>query len=328
MRSLTTSGLRRSLLALVAVPVLALSACGGGGDAFEGSETSGGSTGGDDLGTIVVGGAQFTEIAIMEEMYKLLLEDAGYTVEVKTAGQREIYMKSLADGEIDVVPEYAATLAEYFNREANGPEAEAIATTDADETVAAMQSLAQEQGLLVLDPAEAIDANGFYVTQAFADENSLTTLSDLGAMGEPIVLAADDECLSEVRIYCAPGLTGTYGITVASVTGDEFGSATGKQKVVDGDAQVGLAGTTDGTLEGLGLVILEDDKKLQAADNLVPVVNSEGPGGDPEVAEALNKVAGVLTTEELTELNARVDGQRELAADVARDYLESKDLIG
>ncbi len=326
MRSLTTIGLRRSLVALVAVPVLALSACGGG-DAFEEEETSG-SAGNGDLGTIVVGGAQFTEMAIMEEMYKLLLEDAGYTVVVKTAGQREIYMKSLADGEIDVVPEYAATLAEYFNREANGPEVAAIATSDADETVAAMQPLAEEQGLMVLDPAEAIDANGFYVTQDFADQNSLTTLSDLGALGEPIVLAADDECLSEVRIYCAPGLEGTYGITVASVTGDEFGSATGKQKVVDGDAQVGLAGTTDGTLEGLGLVILEDDKMLQAADNLVPVVNSEGAGGDAEVAEALNRIAGVLTTEDLTELNARVDGQREQAADVARDYLESKDLIG
>ncbi len=327
MRSLTTGALRRSVLALVAVPVLALSACGGGGDAFEDAESASASAGGGASGTIVVGGAQFTEMAIMEEMYRLLLEDAGYTGEVKTAGQREIYMKSLADGEIDVVPEYAATLAEFFNREANGPEAEAIATPDAAETVAAMQPLAEEQGLQVLDPAEAIDANGFYVTQAYADENSLTTLSDLGALGQPIVLAADDECLSEVRIYCAPGLEGTYGIEVASVTGDEFGSATGKQKVVDGDAQVGLAGTTDGTLEGLGLVILEDDKKLQAADNLVPVINVEG-AGDPEVAEALNKIAGVLTTEDLTELNARVDGQREQAADVARDYLESNDLIG
>ena len=325
MRSLFTHGLRTSLVGLAVVPVLALAACGGGGDAFEDAESSTG--GGGAGGTIVVGGAQFTEMAIMEEMYKLLLEDAGYTVEVKTAGQREIYMKSLASGEIDVVPEYAATLAEYFNREANGADAEAIATPDAAETVAAMQALAEEQGLKVLEPAEAIDANGFYVTQEFADQNSLTTLSDLAALGQPIVLAADDECLSPVRIYCAPGLKTTYGIDVTSVTGDEFGSATGKQKVVDGDAQVGLAGTTDGTLEGLGLVILEDDKKLQAADNLVPVINVEG-AGDPEVAEALNKIAGVLTTEDLTELNARVDGQREQAADVARDYLESKDLIG
>jgi osmoprotectant transport system substrate-binding protein len=325
MRSLTSGALRRSLLALAVVPVLALTACGGGGDAFEDAETSG-SGGGGDLGTIVVGGAQFTEMAIMEEMYKLLLEDAGYTVEIKTAGQREIYMQSLESGEIDVVPEYAATLAEYLNRETNGPEAEAIATPDAAETVEAMQPLAEERGLRVLEPAEAIDANGFYVTQAFADENSLTTLSDLGALGQPIVLAADDECLSPVRIYCAPGLKATYGIDVESVTGDEFGSATGKQKVVDGDAQVGLAGTTDGTLEGLGLVVLEDDKMLQAADNLVPVINVEG-AGDPEVEEALNKIADVLTTENLTELNARVDGQREQAADVARDFLVENGLI-
>ena len=74
---------------------------------------------------------------------------------------------------------------------------------------------------------------------------------------------------------------------MAGVTGDEFGSATGKQKVVDGDAQVGLTGTTDGTLEALGLVILEDDKKLQAADNLVPIVNTE-EAADEKIAEALN----------------------------------------
>ncbi len=327
MRPLNTTRtlLRRALLPALLVPVLALSACGGG-DAFE--EDGGGATETDAAGSagdIVVGGAQFTEMAIMQEIYKLLLEDAGYTVEVKTAGQREIYIKSLESGEIDVVPDYAATTAEYLNREANGPDAPAIATSDAAETVEAMRPLAEARGLTVLEPSEALDANGFYVTKDFAEENSLTTLSDLAALGQPLTLAAGDECLE--RPFCALGLEDTYGLDIAGVTGDEFGSATGKQKVVDGDAQIGLTGTTDGTLEGLGLVVLEDDMNLQAADNLVPIVNTED-ASDEKVAETLNQLASVLTTEDLTELNAKVDGERQKPADVAKEYLESKDLIG
>lgn len=315
------------LALLLAAPLLALTACGGG-DAFEegdGGSSSTGDGGGGASGELTVGGADFTEMRIMEEMYRLVLEDAGYTVEVTPVGQREIYAPALISGEVDVVPEYAATMAEYLNREANGPEAEAISTNDAQETVEAMRPLAEEQGLTVLDPSPAIDANGFYVTQAFAEENGLETLSDLSELGQPVTIAAGDECLE--RPFCAVGLTETYGIQVAGVTGDDFGSATGKQKVVDGDAQLGLTGTTDGTLEALGLVLLEDDKKLQAADNLVPIVNTES-ASDPEIAEALNALSAELTTEDLAELNAKVDGERQKAEDVAREYLEGKGLIG
>ena len=314
------------LALLAAVPVLALSACGGG-DAFDADSGSSGSSsesGGGGGGEITVGGADFTEMLVMQELYRLVLEDAGYTVDVKSVGQREVYAPALESGEIDVVPDYAATMAEYLNREKNGPDAEAIATSDADETVEAMTPLAEEKGLTVLEPSGALDANGFYVTQEFAEQNDLTTLSDLGALGQPITIAAGDECTE--RPFCAIGLTETYGIQVAGVTGDDFGSATGKQKVVDGDAQLGLTGTTDGTLEGLGLVILEDDKKLQAADNLVPIVNTE-EAGDPEIAEALNALSEALTTEDLATLNGKVDGERQKPEDVAREFLVEKGLI-
>jgi osmoprotectant transport system substrate-binding protein len=327
MRTPRTPTWASRLAVLAAVPLLALSACGGG-DAFDedagsGGESSGGSDGGG--GEITVGGADFTEMIIMQEMYRLVLEDAGYTVDVKSVGQREIYAPSLESGEIDVVPEYAATMAEYLNREANGPDAEPIATTDAQETVEAMRPLAEEKGLTILEPSEALSANGFYVSQDFAEQNDLETLSDLGELGQPVTIAAGDECIE--RPFCAVGLTETYGIEVTGVTGDDFGSATGKQKVVDGEAQLGLSGTTDGTLEGLGLVLLEDDKKLQAADNLVPIINTE-QAGDPEIAEALDALSQELTTEDLTTMNGKVDGERQQAEDVAREYLEEKGLIG
>ena len=63
------------------------------------------------------------------------------------------------------------------------------------------------------------------------------------------------------------------------------------------------------------------------ADNLVPVVNADGPAGTDEVAEILNGLSETLTTEDLAELNRRVDEDREQAADVAKDYLTEKGLL-
>lgn len=308
---------------------ITLTACGGddngGDDVFE----DGGDDAGSASGELTVGGANFTEMVVMQEIYKLLLEDAGYTVDIQSVDNREIYFSALESGEIDVVPEYAATFAEFLNADINGPDAPSeapIATSDAAETIAAMTPLAEEKGLLVLEPAEAASQNGFAVTTEFAEQNSLVTLSDLGALGQPITLAAVEECPD--RPFCEPGLESVYGLDIVDPplpTG--FSTPETKTAVQNGDAQLGLVGTTDGTLDQFGLVLLEDDQNLQAADNLVPVVNAES-AGDDAVAEALNPLSDVLTTEDLAMLNARVDAEREQAADVAREYLEDNGLLG
>jgi osmoprotectant transport system substrate-binding protein len=325
-RTPLTSGTSRTAPRLAAgalAMALVLTACGGddGGDAF--SEGEGDTAASSE--SITVGGATFTESLVMIAMYEALLEDAGYTVEVQPVENRELYAPELESGNIDVVPEYAATLAEFLNREQNGPTAEPVASGDVEETVEALRGLAEEQGLEVLEPAEAANQNAFFVTEQFAQENDLETLSDLGALGQPIVLAGTQECPE--RPKCEIGLEEVYGIQVSEDLPLGFGSVQNKQAVVDGEAQLGLSGTTDGTLGALGLVVLEDDKQLQNADNLVPVVHADGPAGTDEVAEVLDQLSATLTTEDLAELNRRVDEDREQAEDVARSYLEEKGLI-
>ncbi len=314
-----------ALLAAVCGLSLVLTACGNE-DAFTSSDTDTSPAAG---GEITVGGATFTEMQIMSEMYRLLLEDAGYEVDTKTANNREIYAKALERGEIDVVPEYAATFAEYLNVRKNGPTATEdapIATNDAQETVEAARPLAAELGLQILEPAEAADQNGYAVAQSYADENGLETLSDLGeAVDEPIVLAATEECPD--RPFCEPGLEDTYGIEIGEILPLGFGAPQTKEAVRDGEAQLGLVGTTDGTLGQFDLKLLEDDQNLQLADNLVPVVNAES-AGDEQIAETLNQLADTLTTEDLTTLNAQVDAERQKPEDVARQYLEDKGLLG
>jgi osmoprotectant transport system substrate-binding protein len=304
---------------------LLLTACGGEGDAFSSPQQAAGGQSGS-AEPITVGGASFTESLVMMEMYRALLEDRGYQVELQPVDNRELYAPELQSGAIDVVPEYAATLAEFLNRAENGPEAEAVASGDVQQTVQALRELAEEQGLEVLEPADAANQNAFFVTDDFAQQHDLETLSDLGASGLPVVLAGTAECPE--RPKCLIGLRDVYGINVTENLPLGFGSIQNKQAVVHGQAQLGLSGTTDGTLEDLGLVVLDDDKGLQNADNLVPVVHAAGPAGTEEVAQVLNELSATLTTEDLAELNRRVDEERQQAADVARSYLEEQGLLG
>ena len=301
----------------VAAGALLLSACGSSD-----SESSDGDAA--SKGAVVVGSAGFTEIELMAEMYAALLNDAGYDASVTVLENRELYEPALEDGQLDVVPDYLATMTEFLNRKVNGPDAKPVASSDPEATAAALDELAGPLGLTPLEPAKAANQNAFFVTQDFAKAKSLKTLSDLGALGQPITLAATEECPE--RPFCGLGLIGTYGLTLTEVLPTGFGSAQTKDAVVKGTAQLGLSGTTDATLGPLGLVVLTDDKGLQLADNLIPIVG-EKYGDDADLAAVLNALSRVLTTEDLATLNDRVDAQREKAADVALDYLTSKGLL-
>src|SRR5439155_7828751 len=114
--------------------------------------------------TITVGSANFSESTILADIYAKALQAKGYTIHTKlNIGSREVYEPALERGEIDLLPDYAATLLEFVNHSANE------ATTDAQDTTAKLRTRLQPKGLTALDPAPAIDANAFAVTKATAD---------------------------------------------------------------------------------------------------------------------------------------------------------------
>ena len=319
---------RLGVVAAAGVVGLLLAACGGSSNAFSSSNSSSsssaaaGSSGGNK--NLTVGGANFTEMLIMQQLYGQLLTKAGYTVTYKAVDNREVYEPSLEKGEIAVVPDYAATMAAFISKKVNGPSAPEIATSDAMETVQKMQPLLQKLGLVALDPSPAADENAFAVTKKFAQANNLTTLSDLAKLNKPIRLAAPAECPD--RPFCQPGLEKTYGLKISKLIPLAFGSAQAKQAVISGKADLVETGTVDATLDGLGLVALKDDKGLQLADNLVPILNAK-VATDQTIKDTLNKLSSTLTTDDLGKLDLQVDGQRQKPEDVAKAYLTSKSLL-
>ena len=315
--------LRSLTLPVAVLALLAASACGGDDPLADDGDS--GSDGGD-KGTLVLGGQDFTEMQIMASIYQQLLEDAGYTVDTQLVSTRKVYLRDLQNGSIDIVPEYAGSITDELNLAANGPDAEPVSSNDIGETMDALNELLQPDGLVALEPAEATDQNAFATTTDYAEENDLTTLTDLGELGEPITLAASEDCSS--RPDCAIGLDKTYGIDIEKILPLGFGTPQTKDSVTSGESQLGLVGTSDGSLEELGLVILEDDQGLQVSQNLVPVVSQQVIEENPDVADTLNELSDTLTTEDLAAMNAAVDLDREKPEDVAAQFLQDEGLVG
>lgn len=319
-------GARRHFATFAAAAVLLTTAACGGESLEEsdgGGDTGGG--GGGEGGSVSITGQNFAGTQLMAAMYTAVLEDAGYDVSATLVDTRDLYVGGLGSGDYDLATEYVAGIADFLNVQENGEDAESITTSDPDETLEALQPLTEAAGITMLEPSEATDANAYFVTQDFADENSLTTLSDLADLGEPVVLAAAPDC--EGRPDCEAGLEDVYGIDIAEVLPLGYGDPATKSAVESGEAQLGQSGTSDGTLAEAGFVLLEDDMAIQPAQNLVPAANTEFIEENPDVADLLDEISATLTTEDLAAMSVQIDVERQRPEDVAVAYLEEQGLL-
>lgn len=198
--------------ALVILAVLGLGACAGG-PSLETRSAITSSPG--DSHELAIGSAGFTESELLAQMYAALLDHAGYRTHVVTVGNRELYEPALEAGQIDIVPEYAATFADWLNAKNKGSRAAPVASPDLGVTMAALRRLAGARGLTVLPAGRAVDQNAFAVSAAYARKHHLKTLSDLGRSKLPVRLAAGDECVQ--RPFCASGLRKKYGIHITAI---------------------------------------------------------------------------------------------------------------
>jgi len=308
--------------AVLAAGALVLAGCGGSSDSSSttaaDSPSSSPSGGG---GVVRISGQNFTEAEIVADLYAGVLKKAGYTPQVKLVGTRDIYMKVFPKS-IDVVPEYVGGILEFLNGTYNGSNAKPVTLSDASQSISDAQPLLKKAGITLLNPSEATDSNAFFVTKDYAEKNNVSKLSDL--KGKSVVLAAAPDCKG--RLDCEGGLTDKYGINITKILPLGYASPQTYNSVLKGESQLGETSTTDATLDSQGLVLLEDDQKIQPAENLVPAVSSAFLAAHPDVADPLNALMAALTTENLTELNAKVSVDRQKPAYVAAQFLSDNGL--
>jgi osmoprotectant transport system substrate-binding protein len=309
MRIFRNGVLGAALLALI----LVMSACGGPG----GDEPDGGTEPGADepKAELTVGSDSFAEAQIVGEMYAQVLENAGYTVNRElTLESREVRLPAMENGEIDIAPEYLASLLSVVDPKAD-------LEGDATELATQLEGPLSEMGLETLPPSDVVDTNAFVVAQETADEFGLTTVSDLADVAGDMTLGAPAECPD--RPFCIPGLKDTYGVEFGDFKPLEYGATI--TALAGGEIDVGLLYSTDGSIAENGFVLLEDDKGLQSADNITPLVRSEVLTS--EIEELLNSVSEALETAAITELNKRANVDVEDPAVLAEEFLTDAGLL-
>lgn len=197
-------------------------------------------------GSIVVGAGNFSESQTIAELYKITLTSAGYQVKVQQIGNRELYEPALEKGQIQVIPEYAATMAEFLNAKANGKDAQPVSAPEVDKTVGALKGLGDKVGITFGTASAAQTQNAFAVTKEFADKYGVRTLSDLAAKcsGQATVMGGPPEC--KERPFCKPGLEKTYGLSVGSFSSLDQGGPLTKTGLRTGKVSVGLIFSSDG----------------------------------------------------------------------------------
>ena len=269
-------------------------------------------------GTIVVGvSGAFAENQIVAEMYASVLEHAGYTVERQfDLRSREISQSALESGQIDLKPEYLSSLLLFLD-----PNAEP--SDDSADVAAKDGAQLGSRGISVLTPSPAQDTNVFVANAETAQRLGLTTMTSLAAVANQLTLGAPAECPQ--RPFCLTGLRDTYGILFYDFEPLDAGGPQTVAALKTNDVQVGLLFSTDPSIRANGFVPLVDDKHLQDAENITPVIRTEKL--NDEIGDLLDAVSARLTTDNVTTLVGKVviDGQD--VATVAGDFLTAKGLI-
>ncbi|HEX2234921.1 MAG TPA: ABC transporter substrate-binding protein [Actinomycetota bacterium] len=275
-------------------------------------------------GAVRVGSFDFPESVLLGEIYAATLEDQGVDVVRELgAGPREAVAPALEQDLLDLVPEYLGTSLLFVTLgEAGLPSSPAAAHE-------ALVRAYGERGVTVLDYAPAQNQNVIAVTTETAREHALARISDLRPVAPEMTFGGPPEC--PLRPLCLRGLERTYGLAFDAFLPLDTGGPMTVAALTAGEVDVGLLFSTDPVIDDPELTLLRDDRDLQPAENVVPVVRSEvAERLGRQALEAIDRVSARLTTDGLRTLNAQVALDVEPAlepADVAVAWLREEGLI-
>ncbi len=265
--------------------------------------------------TIIIGPANFEEQAIVSNIWADVLKKGGYQVTVEpTLGARAIVVPAIEKGQINLEPDYAASLLAYLHNGAVLPAADNITTA-----IPADQKALASFGVTVLPATKALDTNIFAVTKATATKDHLTTISSLKPYASKLTLGGPPECPSNAG--CELGLEKLYGLKFAGFKSLDEAGPLSVAALKNGEVQVVELYSSNGAVVSNNFVALTDNKHLEGADYIVPVIRKSVD--TPGVAKILNSIDAKLTTTAISKLNLDVTAQQEQPAAVAQTWVNS-----
>ena len=295
---------------------LSLAACGGNTAAEESGQDTTASG-----GPVRIATKPMTEQYILGEMLGLLIEQAGYDVEITkgVGGGTSNIQPAMETGEFDLYPEYTTSgWVLVLDHQAEG--------VDDEEMFAQLQQEYQENfGMTWVGMYGFNNTFTVAVRSDVAEQYGLKTTSDLAAVAGELTFGGNPDYIEREDGFGA--LCRTYGLEFGDVVDIDIGLK--YQALSSGDIDVTNAFTTDAQLAnpGTDLVTLADDKHLQVNYFCSTVVRQDALEKFPGLEDALMQMDGLLTDQEMASLNYQVEVEGLDEQDVARDFLTQKGLL-
>jgi osmoprotectant transport system substrate-binding protein len=273
-------------------------------------------------GPIVIASFDFAESETLAHIYAQALEESGYPVRLITrVGSKEIVEPALLQGIVDFVPDYQGTALEFVTLNAD------FAPLSDRLTHLQLSDIMEPRGVSVLDYAPGENKNEVVVTRSVAEALDLKKISDLLPHANEMVLGGPPEC--PTRPLCQLGLRETYFLGFKEFRPLDTGGPVTVEALESGEIDVGILFTTNPAIPANDLVMLKDDEGLQPHENIVPLVRTEVVDrfGDDFVS-LVDSVSKQITTDELRDLNERVERFGSSPAAAATAWLKLKRLVG
>jgi osmoprotectant transport system substrate-binding protein len=287
----------KTAVGAIALPVMmtaTLAACGSTSKASSSTTTAPTATTSQSAGSLTVGSADFTESALLADIYGDALQAKGVTITKKlNIGERSVYWKALQDGSINFIPEYNGSILDYLSPSAT-------AKSEADVTAALPAAIGAN--LTALTPAAAQDSDTITVTKATAAKDHLSSIGDLAAVAGHLTFGAP--AAFQTRPDGLPSLKSVYGVTFGTFTALSASGSVTVTALKYGTIDAGDIFSTDPSFAADGFVALADPKNMFAAQNVTPIVATAKL--TPTIRDTINAVSAKLTTAILAQLDAQV----------------------
>lgn len=294
--------------------VLTLAGCGGGG-----SGTGGGTNAKPGTGVkVVVASKKDADGQLLAEMYALLLQNQGYTVDLRLAlGDNTVVDSAIKSGQIDIYPEFTGTALSNYK----------LPTTQDPQAAYQEVKTYYEQNLHItwLDAAFGLnDSYGICTSQANAQRLNIKTLDDLAKVSGQLTLAGQQD-FTDPTTGVLPPAAKVYGLTFKNTV--NISEQLGFDAVKNGNADVNECYTTDPAIVTDNFVLLTDDKNAFPNYNPAPLVRDAVLSKSSAIATTLNPLAAKLTTASQTALIKEVSVDGKSVKEVAQQFLQQQGLL-
>lgn len=280
---------------------------------------SSGSSAENELPPIRIASKTMAEQMILQEILAQLIEaKTDYSVErvEPISGGTSNIQVAMENGELDLYPEYTGTgwLTVLKNEETN----------DADYMYEELNKQYNEKFDMSWMALYGFENTYTLAVRAeTAEQYNLTKISDLAAVSDQLVFGANFDYFEREDGYAK--VCATYGLNFKDTAEVDMGLK--YQTLVEKQCDVLNAYTTDSQIAEFGLVILEDDLGLFTDYRCSTVVRNEALETYPELRDVLMLMEGLISNEEMTQMNYELNSNHRLESEIAAEFLQSKGMI-